>query len=72
MIYNVIRNQSEQALQIIGHVVADSMQISSQMLLYYKSYLMNFGRWNYDCAFYYYYLIMKKMYKTHKSNILHL
>jgi hypothetical protein len=57
---------------MIDNVVADSMQISFQMLLYYKSYLMNFGRWNYDCAFYYYYLIMKKIYQTHKSNILHL
>jgi hypothetical protein len=74
-------NKSEQALQIIGHVVAESMQISvqcmgvdklwSQTLLYNKSYLMNFSRWNYNCAFYYYYLIMEKMYKINKSNILH-
>jgi hypothetical protein len=28
---------------------------------------MNFGRWNYNCAFYYYYLIMKKIYKINKK-----
>jgi hypothetical protein len=27
---------------------------------------MNFRRWNYNCAFYYYYL-MEKIYKTNKS-----
>jgi hypothetical protein len=34
-----------------------------QMLVYNKSYLMNFRRWNYNCAFYYYYLIMDTIYK---------
>jgi hypothetical protein len=29
---------------------------------------MNFRRWNYNCAFYYYYLTMEKMYKISKSN----
>jgi hypothetical protein len=43
----------------------------SQTLLYNKSYLMNFRRYNYDCAFYYYYLIMEKIYKINKINILH-
>jgi hypothetical protein len=38
---------------------------------YNKLYLMNFRRWNYNCAFYYDYLIMEKVYKTKKSNILH-
>jgi hypothetical protein len=28
---------------------------------------MNFRRWNYNCAFYYYYLMVEKMYKTNKS-----
>jgi hypothetical protein len=32
---------------------------------------MNFIRWNYNCAFYVYYLIMEKMYKINKSNIVH-
>jgi hypothetical protein len=73
--------KSEQALQIIGHVVADSIQISvhcmgvdnlwSQTPLHNKSCLMNFRHWNYNCAFYDYYLIMEKMYKINKSNILH-
>jgi hypothetical protein len=55
-------NKSEEALQIIGHVVAKlfyakmrSMVVDnlwSQTLLYNKSYLMNFRRWNYNCAFY--------------------
>jgi hypothetical protein len=43
----------------------------SQMPLYNKSYLMNFRRWNYNFAFYYYFLMMKKIYKINKSNILH-
>jgi hypothetical protein len=30
---------------------------------------MNYRRWNYNCAFYYYYLIMEKIYKISKSNI---
>jgi hypothetical protein len=74
-------NKPEQALKIIGHVVADSVQISvqcmavdnlwSQTLLYNKSYLTNFRRWNYNCIFYYYYLIIEKIYKINKSNILH-
>jgi hypothetical protein len=60
------KKKSQEALQIIGHVVADHMQISvqcrgvdnllSQTLLYNKSHLMNFRRWNYNCAFYYYYV----------------
>jgi hypothetical protein len=51
-------NKLEQALQMIGHVLADSKQISvqcmsvdnlwSQTLSYNKSYLMNFRRWNYN------------------------
>jgi hypothetical protein len=54
-------NKSEQALQIIGHVVAKfyakirSMAVDnlwSETLLYNKSYLMNFRRWNYNYAFY--------------------
>jgi hypothetical protein len=41
-----------------------------QTLLYDRSYLMNFRLWNYyNCAFYYYYLIMDKIYKINKSNI---
>jgi hypothetical protein len=36
-----------------------------------KSYLINFRQWSYNCEFYYYYLIMEKIYKTIKSNILH-
>jgi hypothetical protein len=70
-------NKSEQALQNIGHVVVESyankcsMHLWSQAPLYNKSYLMNFRSWNYNCAFYYYYVIMEKIYKTNKSNILH-
>jgi hypothetical protein len=70
-------NKSEQALQIIGHVVAESYANSVQCmgidnlwfqtLLCNESYLMNFRRWNYNCAFCYYYLIMEKMYKTNKG-----
>jgi hypothetical protein len=41
--------------------------LRSQTLLHNKSYVMNFGHWNYNCAFYYYYLIMKKIYKINKS-----
>jgi hypothetical protein len=51
-------NKSEQALQIIGHVVAESYankrsmhgrrQFVVQTLLYNKSYLMNLRRWNYN------------------------
>jgi hypothetical protein len=29
---------------------------------------MNFRRWNYNCAFYYYCLIVEKIYKINKSN----
>jgi hypothetical protein len=75
-------SKSEQALQIIGHVVAESYANSvqsmavdnlwSQTLVYNKSYLMNFRRWNYNCAFYYYYKIRETIYKINKSNILHL
>jgi hypothetical protein len=43
----------------------------AQTLLCNKTYLMNFTRWNYNSAFYYFYLIMEKMYKINKSNILH-
>jgi hypothetical protein len=46
----------------------------SKTLFDNKSYLMNFTHWNYNCAFYYYrysYLIMEKIYKINKSNILH-
>jgi hypothetical protein len=39
----------------------------SQTLLCSKSYLMNLRHWNYNCAFYYYYLMMEKMYKICKS-----
>jgi hypothetical protein len=35
-------------------------------------YFMNFGRWNFNCAFYYYYKIRETIYKINKSNILHL
>jgi hypothetical protein len=35
----------------------------SQRLLHNKSYFMNFRRWNYNCAFYYCYLIMEKHFK---------
>jgi hypothetical protein len=60
-------NKSEQALQIIGHVVAeffgDKRSIHRRrqfvVLLNNKSYLMNFRRWNYNLAFYYY-LIMEE------------
>jgi hypothetical protein len=41
----------------------------SQTLLYNKSYLMNFRRLNYNCAFYYYYKRMERNYKINKSNI---
>jgi hypothetical protein len=70
-------NKSEQALQNIGHVVVESyaskcsMHLWSQTPLYNKSYLKNFRRCNYNCAFYYYYVIMEKIYKTKKSNILY-
>jgi hypothetical protein len=43
----------------------------SQPLLYNKSYLINFSPWNYNCAYYYYYLLMETIYKINKSNILH-
>jgi hypothetical protein len=36
-----------------------------------KSYLIHFRQWSYNCEFYYYYLIMEKIYKTIKSNILY-
>jgi hypothetical protein len=42
----------------------------SQTPLHNKSCLMNFRHWNYNCALYDYYLIMEKMYKINKSNIL--
>jgi hypothetical protein len=45
-------NKSEQALQIIGHVVAEFY--AHKTLLYNKSYLMNFRPWNYNCALCYY------------------
>jgi hypothetical protein len=32
---------------------------------------MNFRRRNYNCVFYYYYLMMEKIYKINMSNILH-
>jgi hypothetical protein len=72
-------NKSEQALQNIGHVVVESyankcsMHLWSQTPLYNTSYLMNFRHCNYNCAFYSYYMIMEKIYKTNKINIfLHL
>jgi hypothetical protein len=74
------KNQSEQASQIIGYVVAEfyaSVQALGvdnlwfQMPLYNKSYVKNFRRWNYNCAFYYYCMIMEAFYKINKSNILH-
>jgi hypothetical protein len=44
----------------------------SQTLLNKKLYLMNFRRWNYNCAFYYYYYkIRETIYKINKNNILH-
>jgi hypothetical protein len=61
---------------MIRHVVARSVQcmgvdnLWSQTLLYNISYFMNFRRWNYNCAFYYNYLIMEKIYKIYKNNIL--
>jgi hypothetical protein len=70
-------NKSEQALQNIGHVVVESyankcsMYLWSQMPFYNKSYLVNFRHCNYNCAFYCYYMIMEKIYKTNKINILH-
>jgi hypothetical protein len=71
-------NKPEQALQIIGYVVAEfytnkrSICIErakticglKRYFIINKSYLMNFTRRNYNCAFYY--LIM---YKINKSNI---
>jgi hypothetical protein len=39
----------------------------SQTLLCNKSHLMNFRRWNYNCAFYYYYVIMQKIYKINRA-----
>jgi hypothetical protein len=33
---------------------------------------MNFRRWNYNCAFYYYYKIRETISKINKNNILHL
>jgi hypothetical protein len=72
-------NKAEQALQIVGHVVAESF--ANKRSLHgrrqfgvsngNKSYLLNFRHWNYDCAFYHYYLIMEKIYKINESNILH-
>jgi hypothetical protein len=73
-------NKPEEALQIIiGHVMAESYanKRSTHRRRQFvvsnakKSYLMNFRLWNYNYAFYYYYLIMEKMYKINKSNILH-
>jgi hypothetical protein len=69
-------NKSERALQIIGHVVAEScankrsMTICGLKRYFHKSYLMNFRRWDYNCALYYYYL-MERIYKINKSNNLH-
>jgi hypothetical protein len=30
---------------------------------------MNFRRWNYNCPFFYYYLIMEKIYKINNVNV---
>jgi hypothetical protein len=40
------------------------MQISVQCM---GVYIVNFRRWNYNCAFYYYYLIMEKIYLKNKQ-----
>jgi hypothetical protein len=43
----------------------------SQTLFYNNSYLMNFTnfrRWNYNCAFYYCYLIMKKIHNKQEQH----
>jgi hypothetical protein len=68
-------NKSEQALQIIGHVVAESYANKHSMhgrgqFVVSNAYPMNFRRWNYDCAFYYY-LIMELADKINTSNILY-
>jgi hypothetical protein len=64
--YKVIKKKTNQRrrCKFIGDVVADFMQINvqcmgvdnlwSKTLFDNKSYLMNFTRWNYNCAFYYY------------------
>jgi hypothetical protein len=63
-------NKSEQGLQIIiGHVVAESyankrsMHGRRQFVVFIINHtsFMTFRRWNYNCAFYYHYLIMEKM-----------
>jgi hypothetical protein len=59
----------------MGHVVAKFYANKRSMhkrreFVVYLSYLMNFRRWNYNCAFYYY-LILEKIYKINKSNILY-
>jgi hypothetical protein len=46
----------------------------SQTLLSYQNQRIiphEFLPWNYNCALYYYYLIMEKIYKINKRNILH-
>jgi hypothetical protein len=59
----------------IGHVVAEfyankRLMHERRQFVVYLFYLMNFRRWNYNCAFYYY-LILEKIYKINKSNILY-
>jgi hypothetical protein len=49
--YNVIKKKTKQALQIVGHVVA-----KFYVNIIFLSYLINFRRWKYNCAFYYYYI----------------
>jgi hypothetical protein len=52
-------------MQIIGHVANKEISIQcmgvdnlwSQTLLCNKSHLMNFNRWNYNCAFCYFIII---------------
>jgi hypothetical protein len=78
--FNTTENKSEQALQIIGHVVAEFYankrlmhgrsvdNLWSQKPLYNKSYLMNFRRCvGIISTFCDYYLTMEKIYEIKKQ-----
>jgi hypothetical protein len=69
-------NKSEQALQLIGHVVAEFYANKRSMhrrglkryLIQNHRYLINCRRWNYNCAFYYYFQIMEDIYKINEQH----
>jgi hypothetical protein len=72
-IYKVIKNKTNQSrrLQIIGHVVAkfyaNKRSMHGRRQFVFQKLLYNLRRWNYNCAFYYYYLIMEKIYKKTRA-----